>query len=407
MDAKAVVIIPKVEKVFALLPVQYQLYSELVKGALDVSKPAALVLTSLDPLEAYFALPVKEESAEQLKTLLDTFFSFEEKEVWSGYLFVAIRGSLPTSFGNKDFLSDNKDSIIFSKVQVDHLLESNEEKIKSFEKAKVLIQFRGLVSSEMNKILTYFVTHDMIKFLKQTEELTLSFEEKSLNLNCKLLENSEYFKNWNSMNELKLPEYPNVKDAGFEFSSSLNLSKMEFPLKGIETGFKTYFSIINKPEAIFPMDTVFEKLRKSGNVQAVGAFSTDLTTIGGEMIVQAENGKVLNESFSKFVQAGAPELFPDWQEGENIFITKPREFMLFGRRFDSDISIQCSNEQLMLYYPELKNSTISLNKSNERGLFKAFIKDKTILPPGFGIKRVDMKISVEDGIIKFKADLEK
>ena len=408
--AKAVVFIPKIDELFKLLPAQYQKYSDVLKAAVDDSKSAALVLTSLDPLEAYFVIPIKEGLGEALKEDVDEYILPEESEIWSGYLFVALEGSLPSRYGNKDFLPEDEDSIIFAKAKVDLLIENKDEELESYKKYKMLRIFRSFSSPEMNKIFTYFVTRDLVYFLKETKELSVSLSEKSMDAKCSLLSGSNSAKEWGAMNELTLPHYSNYPDADIEFSFACKPDKITFPLKGIETGLKSYYAYMNKPEAIFPMDTVFEKLRNSGEVNAVGAFSVDASSIGGEMLFEAEKGHVLHESFAKFCKHTMPFFITGWDEGESSNMIEEatlESFKLFGRNFDKKARLKANSKHLALYYPELGKSSLKIKKSDEMAVFKAFFKPKKFFSFDTGIKQVDMKLSVEGEQINFKADFKK
>lgn len=406
-DAKAVLYSPSLESIFKALPQELSIYSNVLYAFAEKDKPIALVLTALDPVEAYIAIPAKKGFEEELQKEIRNRLSLES-EFWSGYVFVVIKGSIPSSFGNKDFLPNNSGDAIFGMAEIGSLLSENEEKLEDFKDYKTLRVFRNLLSVADNRILSRFVTHDLMDFLKQVDEVNFSLNEAGLSFDFKLSPDSIYSKNLNSMSILTLPKLPQLKDSDLEFSSSVDLSKVDFPLKGIERGFKSYLAHINKTESIFPMDTVFEKLRLSGNVQTVGAFSTDENSIGGEVIIQADKGKVLHEAFSKFCKNTTAILFVDWEiGGDQELVTEAgfRDFVFFGRNFDSASKVMANEKQVSLYYPKLGKNTINLKSSGEKGLFKAALKTKNFWTIDVGIKSIDIKLSVEENVLKFKADI--
>ena len=406
-NAKAVLFIPEIQKVYNLVPPQFQAAVLIFKAAVDDTKPLAFVMTSLEPPEAYFALPVKKGYEEQLKNAVENFY-IEESEVWSGYLFAAVRGSIPSSFGNKEFLPENKDALLFAKAQTEQLIKNNEAVLESYKKYKVLPVFRNLFSTELQKIFSYFTVHDFAEFLKQTEALTVALDDKALDIECQLREGTDYAKEWTSMKDFLLPELPGT-EADMEFSFSVDANKITFPLRGVETGLKSYFVYKEKPEAVFPMDTVFEKLRESARLKALGAFKVSEDRIGGEVILEAEKGRAFYESFNKFCTAVRPFFISSWKLDDETKISEAKmwDFYLFGHHFDSEASLRASEKQVALYYPGLGKNSISLKDSEEKGLFKAYFKPEKFFTLETGIERVDMKLSVLENEINFKAAFKK
>ena len=409
-NAKAVVLIPKISKVFEVLPAQYKTFSSGLKYAVDDSKSAAFVITSLDPFEAYIAMPTLEGKEEQLKDFVGARLYSDDSDIWSNYLFVAVRGNLPSRYGNTDFLPENKNAIIFAKSNLEKLLENSKDRVEYMRSFKTLRFFRNFLSIEMNKIFTYFISHDLLDFAQQHEEFSVTISEKSLEVNSKLKSDSNAAKDWSSMKNITLPAYPQHPDSDLEFSLAFDPDKVSFPLKGVENGLKSYFAYMKKPEAIFPMDTVFEKLRDSGRINAVGAFSVDESSIGGEILAKAEKPKVLHESLAKFSDLSVPIFFTGWDQGEKSNMIEEatlQPFKLFGRNFDPGAVLKMNSEIVALYYPKLGKSSLSLQESAEKGLFKAFFKPGKFLPFETGIETVEMHLSVKDNEINFKADFKK
>ena len=405
-DAIAAVYVKSVASFFELLPEELQKYSNVSSALADDSKPLALVLTSIDPPEAYLAFPALEGKEEEIKKQLLASMGLES-EYWSGYIFVSLKGALPSSFGNESFIPENIETVIYARSQVKKTLEENESSIKDFKRYKILRFFSEYVNSSTNRILTKFIQNETLDFLKQVEDIDISLSSTSFALNCKMAPDSSYAKEINSLQTLTLPVLPGLVKSDFEFSAAMDFAKLSYPLNGIESALRSYLGNINKLDAIFPMDTVFEKLRKSGAIQGTGSFAFDEAIFGGEFILQAENWKEFRESFIGFSKHTDPVFFTDWLEQENLFKTKLRYNTFLGRTFDKEARIMVNDKHLALYYPELGKSTIKLKESEEKGLLKALLKPKKVIPFNTGIKSIIFKVTAEENLLKLNAEIEK
>ena len=401
MDAKAVLFIPNLEPVLSRIPVEGNMGLWLLIGALDEKKSAALVITSLDPFEAYIALPVKKELEEQLTKTLATK-DVSDIDQWSGYVFVSLRGSLPSSFGNKEFLPENKNAVLYARVKVPELLEGHDQKLESFKKYKSIRGY-GYVPST-GKILTRFLIHDFVDFSKQVESYELICDDEGLTANVKLINGSEQAKNFNSMVDFQLP----VLDTGesdIAFSSAVDFSKLDFPLTGLETAFKSYLSSINKGDTIFPMDSVFNKLRDAQRVHTKGIFKIIENNLTGQTVIKADQQEVINESVKKFVSLMSPEFFSNTEMKGKISSFKIlRSLSLPARTVNTDMNLLIDPEFISISDKSDVGQEISI--SEEKGLLYMILEPSLFTSFDTAEKSLFLKVTVEENLIKLKAGLK-
>jgi len=410
-NSKAVFFTPQLKRVFDNIPSdlspKFKFYRDGLSAVLDENQAAAVVITSFDPFEVYLALPAKEGLDESLKLFLDEQLQLSMKsESWSSYVFVPLKGNLPASFGNEKFLPRNEDAILYVKVDIEALLEGQDDKLESYKKYETLREFRSFCSDAMNRILTRFVTHDLSDFCKQAEMLQIELNSKKLSGSLTLKPGSDAAESFNSMKSFTLPVCEN-KGEDLSFASTVDFSKLEFPLKGLETSLKSYLSLINKPEAIFPMDTVFQKLRESGKVNISGHFAVRDETLKGEGKAVAENGVTFNESLSKFCKLMAPEFVSPFIEsdskkkyGKAFF----NPYIILGKSVKTEFRMDLDTDKIFLVDKSVDRPSVKIVNSQEKGLLKIFIKPESFLPLELGVNMLELEVTVEENEIKIHAE---
>ena len=400
-DAKAVIYIPKVEEVLNLEPFKNNWHVGMLRGGVEGNKSAALVLTSVDPLVVYCALPAKGGQDEELQKLVSEYSSLES-DFWSGYVFVSLKGSLPSSFGNKEFLPQDQSSIIYAKANVQQLIENNEEKLASYRKYNRINSYGYKIP--YNEILTRFLTHNLADFAEEIEHCELDLNSEDLTLKINLKENSQHAENYNSMKDFKLPGLSS-ENSDIAFSSSVDFSKLDFPLNGFETAFKSYLSSINKGDVIFTMDSVFNKLREAKQVRSSGYFKINGNTLTGQTVFKAENQQLLSESTLKFLELMAPEFFSEIKEEGSVKSAQIlRSLTLPGKTVDSKMTVNVEPEVITVSDSEVQNKELSL--SEENGLFSLLVNTELLTNLDFGKKKAVLKVTVENNVIHLKAGLK-
>lgn len=397
-NAKAVLFCDSLESFFDALPEELSIYSGIPYAFAEKSRPVAVVLTSLDPVELYIAIPVKAGTEEELKKQLQSQMSLES-EYWSDYVFVPIKGSLPSSFGNSKLLPKNKESLLYFKCDIPELLAGNKDALEKY-KSKPLSALRYILPKEQNRIISRFITHDLLDFAKELEEAEINFSKNSFEVALRLKAGSEQGKDYNSMSDYKLPQI-DTKNSDIAFALSADFEKVEFPLRGLEVAFKSYLSLIDKPAAIFPMDTVFEKLRASGHVQGAGQFKVVENKLEGNAFFRAENQKTLGESVLRFTELMAPEYFSPTQDGSKTKILRPLSLPQTSVETNLDLSI----EEHIIAISD-KSGRQFIENSGNKGLLSVIAEAKYFTAFETNSKKAYLKVSSEENLIKIKVSLE-
>lgn len=400
--AKAAIFIPKLKGIFEVLPEGLSLYAQGVSNVLDADKPAVIALTSLDPPQVYFALPVKEGQEKAVVDMAKSYFT--KVENWSGYVFVALQGDIPGSYGNKKFLPESKDAIISGKVLVEELIQSNSEKIESYKKYTALRTFRSFLSSSQNKILTRFITHELVDILKDVKDINLEGDPQSFELTVNLKPESKLTKDINEMKDLTLPALPEKEGAGFEFSSAIDPAKISQLIDAIDFGLKTHLADSSRTSAIYALDDVFLNLKKSGTVKAVGSFNITENDLTGQAIIEAEHGESFFKSISIFYLKAFDYLTVQLAADES---TLEGELLPLKSEKESTFKLFADTRQVSFVEKRIPKPSLELRDSGEKGIFNLKMNKIALKSTIFEGMNAQLKMTIEENQLKLTGETAK
>lgn len=403
--AKAAIFIPKLKSIFDALPENLSNAAKGFANILDDNKPAVIALSSLDPPQAYFALPVKEG---QEKTVIDMAKSyFSKAESWSGYVFVALEGDIPGNFGNKKFLPESGNSIICGRVLVDELMLLNSEKIESYKKYTTLRAFRLFLNSSQNKIMTRFITHELVDMLKGVKEIHLESGPQSFELKMNLKPESILAKDINALKEVTLPALPEKDGVTFEFSSAIDPAKITQLVDGIDVGLKTYLADSSKTSAIYALDDVFLNLKKSGTVKSAGSFILTENDLTGQAVIEAENGESFFKSVSIFYLKAFDYLTLNVKSSENSIEGELLPLNFIKSESGAAFKFFADKKQVSFVDKRVSRPSLQLRDSGEAALFKLKISKNAFKSTMLEDLNALLKMTVEENQLKLSGEISK
>ena len=140
-------------------------FSQMASG-----REAVLAITNVEDFTFYAAIPVTPGSGDQVMESIPEW-KRSDAEIRSDYLFIALSGDLPSSYGNY-ICEIGNDPLVIS-VDCDSLMRTGEKQVERFFRGRSFFNFLNL-REEMRQSFKDMMLDSGLKLLKQTESITVT-----------------------------------------------------------------------------------------------------------------------------------------------------------------------------------------------------------------------------------------
>jgi hypothetical protein len=251
----------------------YLLLGKLAFPYIDADREIAFVVTDFNNFKAYAALPIAKKSQENVLKAFPEWLR-EKSELRNGYLFVPVRGELPSSYGGSSLKPDGSFSLELL-VDVEKGMKENEDSYKNLIHKNGLLLHYLNITPKFRDTIAEIMDESGLAILQEMKQFSckVSRSEKiSVTSEMTFIEGSSLASGMKSMASLKLPE--NTYKKSVKISSSLNFKDCDPFVDVFQDVLKMFLRNAGKKSHLLPVSMIRNDIESAGDFSLVCGFNS-------------------------------------------------------------------------------------------------------------------------------------